>query len=105
MDCIIDGHLIRPFCAAIACLSRVGKEINFDFDPIDGLTLRTLNDSKSIFSSFHFDPSFSAKDYPYVALVKQRKHKQGLENSDIIWGDYNLVYEAGAAPELCLACL
>jgi hypothetical protein len=36
----------------------VGKELYIDFDPIDGLTLRALNDSKSVFSSFHYEPSF-----------------------------------------------
>lgn len=78
MDCIIEGNSIRPFCAAIACLSRVGKEINFDFDPIDGLTLRSLNDSKSIFASFHYEPSFFQKCcIPQVAGRKRRK-SQGL---------------------------
>lgn len=61
MDCIIPGPSVRPFCAAIACLSRVGKELYIDFDPIDGLTLRALNDSKSVFSSFQYEPSFFQK--------------------------------------------
>jgi len=49
---------VRPFCAAITCLSRVGKEIYIDFDPMDGLTLRSLNDAKSVFASFQYQPSF-----------------------------------------------
>jgi hypothetical protein len=58
MDCIIPGHPVRPFCAAISCLSRVGKDLYIDFDSIDGLTLRALNDSKSVFCSFHYEPSY-----------------------------------------------
>ena len=58
MDCIVPGHSVKPFCAAISCLTRVGKEIYFEFDPIDGLTIRALNDSKSAFCSFQFDPTY-----------------------------------------------
>lgn len=58
MDCIIPSHGVRPFCAAIACLSRIGKDLYVDFDVLEGLTLRALNDAKSAFGSFHFDPAF-----------------------------------------------
>uniref|UniRef100_A0A7S4AI20 Uncharacterized protein n=1 Tax=Pseudo-nitzschia australis TaxID=44445 RepID=A0A7S4AI20_9STRA len=58
MDVIIPGPSIRPFCAGIGCLSRIGKELYIDFDPIDGLSIRSLNDSKSVFGSFHFEPAF-----------------------------------------------
>lgn len=61
MDCIIPGPSIRPFCAAIGCLSRIGKELYIDFDPVDGLSIRSLNDSKSVFSSFHFEPGFFSR--------------------------------------------
>lgn len=61
MDCIIPGHSIRPFCAAIGCLSRIGKEIYIDFDPIEGCSIRSLNDSKSVFGSFHFEPTFFSR--------------------------------------------
>ena len=58
MDCIIPDSSIRPFFAAISCLSKVGKELYVDFDPFDGLSLRALNDSKSVFGNFHYEPSF-----------------------------------------------
>lgn len=58
MDCTIPGTSIRPFCAAISCLSKIGKELYVDFDPFDGLSLRALNDSKSVFGNFHYEPSF-----------------------------------------------
>jgi hypothetical protein len=77
MDCIIPGHSVRPFCAAIGCLSRVGKELYIDFDPIDGLTLRALNDSKSVFSSFHYDPSFFQRcSFPPVREQGQRPQQR-----------------------------
>jgi hypothetical protein len=83
MDCVIGGHSVRPFCAAIACLSRVGKEINIDFDPIDGLTLRSLNDSKSIFSSFHYEPSFFQRcSLPPLTSRKRRKSQEANDDDD-----------------------
>jgi len=61
MDCIIPGPSIRPFCAAIGCLSRIGKELYIDFDAVDGCSIRSLNDSKSVFGSFHFEPAFFSR--------------------------------------------
>ena len=61
MDCIIPSHSVRPFCTAIACLSRIGKDMYLEFDPLEGLTLRTLNDAKSAYSSILWEPSFFEK--------------------------------------------
>jgi hypothetical protein len=36
----------------------MGKDLYVEFDPLEGLTLRALNDAKSAFASFHFEPSF-----------------------------------------------
>lgn len=58
MDCVIPRHSVRPFCAAIGTLSRIGKELYVDFDPLQGLTLRSLNDAKSAFCSFQWEPTF-----------------------------------------------
>ena len=58
MDVILAQDHIKPFCQAIAQLSRIGKEVYFDFLPTDGLYLRSLNDAKSAFCSFHFEPAF-----------------------------------------------
>ena len=78
MDCIIVGHAVKPFIAALACLTRIGKEITVDFDPMDGLSLRSLNDSKSIFSSFHFEPSYFQKcsSPPFTSSKKKRRKTQ-----------------------------
>ena len=58
MDCIIPGHSVRTFAASVSCLSKIGKEAYLSFDPLEGLTLRSLNDAKSAYGSFRFGPSF-----------------------------------------------
>ena len=58
MDCVVPGHSVRPFCASIGCLSRIGKDLYVEFDAIDGLNFRTLNDAKSAYACFRFEPSF-----------------------------------------------
>jgi len=100
MDCIIPGPSIRSFCAAIGCLSRIGKELYIDFDPIDGLSIRSLNDSKSVFGSYHFEPSFflrctcapsssrksrSAKRKRKIKETTISDSNDGTENDDERW--------------------
>jgi hypothetical protein len=80
MDCLIPGHAIRPFCAAIGCLSRVGKDLIVEFDAVDGLTLRALSDSKAVFGSFHYEPSFFTK----CSTAEMRKRKR-TEDDDSHW--------------------
>ena len=82
MDCVIAGDSVRPFCAAIGCLSKMqNKEIYLDFDPIDGLTMRALNDAKSVFASFHYDPTFFEQcTSPPAAASK--KHRSNASSSD-----------------------
>lgn len=86
MDCIIPGPSIRPFCSAIGCLSRIGKELYIDFDPIDGLSIRSLNDSKSVFGSFHFEPAFffrcTSAPFPNGRLSKRKRKNAGIESND-----------------------
>lgn len=79
MDCIIPSHSVRPFCTAIACLSRIGKDMYLEFDPLEGLTLRTLNDAKSAYSSILWEPSFFEK---CSAPPISRKRPLQEENED-----------------------
>jgi len=40
-------------------MSKIGKDLYLEFDPLDqGLILRTINDAKSAFSAFTFQPAF-----------------------------------------------
>ena len=58
MDCTITHNNVRTFCSAISALSRMGKDLYIEFDPLDGLILRTLNDAKSAFCAFNWKPAF-----------------------------------------------
>jgi len=58
MDCVIPAHNVKIFMNAVSSLCKVGKELLLEFNPKSGLTLRTLNDAKSAFSSYKFVPSF-----------------------------------------------
>ena len=58
MDCVIPGHSIRTFCSSIVCLSKIGSEIYFEFHALEGLSVRALNDAKSAFGHFRYEPAF-----------------------------------------------
>jgi hypothetical protein len=58
MDCVIPSHSIRTFCAAISCLSKIGKDLYVEFSPLDGLVTKSLNDAKSSYCIFSWQPSF-----------------------------------------------
>lgn len=62
MDCIISGNSnVKRFSYAISCLCRIGKDLYIDFNELDGLYLKTLNDAKSAYTCCHFQPSFFEK--------------------------------------------
>lgn len=42
----------------MSCLARIGKDLYMEFDAIDGLALHTLNDAKSAYSCFRWEPTF-----------------------------------------------
>ena len=58
MDVIIPAHNIKTLSSSISTLSKIGKILYIEFDPLDGLTLRSLNDAKSSFLHFHFEVGF-----------------------------------------------
>ena len=58
MDVILPSHSLRTFAAAVTALTKIGKEGYLDFDPLDGLILRTLNDAKSAYAQYRFAPEF-----------------------------------------------
>jgi len=82
MDCIIPSHSVRPFCAAIACLSRIGKDLYVEFDPVEGLTVRTLNEAKSAFCSFTWEPSFFERCSAPPLCRKRQVQEQDDEDDD-----------------------
>lgn len=60
MDVVIPSHSVRLFGAALHSLHKIGsnKDLYWEFDPISGLTIQTLNDAKSAYARMHFAPSF-----------------------------------------------
>lgn len=85
MDCVIPGHSVRPFCSSIGCLSRIGKDLYLEFDVIEGLSLRTINDGKSAFASFRFETSFfercTAPPQPPTSRTKRRRRESSQETN------------------------
>ncbi len=61
MDITISPYNLKRFAASITCLGKIGKDLYLSFDPLDGLTLSSLNEAKSAFSKFHFEPGFFEK--------------------------------------------
>ena len=58
MDVIIPAHNLKTLSSSLATLSKIGKHLYIEFDPLAGLTFRTLNDAKNAFAQFHFDVGF-----------------------------------------------
>ena len=77
MDCIIPHHSVRMFCASIGACAKIGKDLYIDFDPIEGLTLRTLNEAKSAYVCFKYQPYFFERcTAPPLDILEQRGRKR-----------------------------
>lgn len=82
MDCIIPHHSVRMFCSAIGACSKIGKDIYVDFDPIDGLCLRTLNEAKSAYVCFRFQSSFFERcTAPPLEILQSDKNSRKRNRS------------------------
>jgi len=70
MDITIPPHNLKRFAASLTCLGKIGKDLYLSFDPLDGLTLSSLNEAKSAYGRFHFDPGFFERcSAPALATV------------------------------------
>jgi cell cycle checkpoint control protein RAD9A len=80
MDCTLSVHAIRTFSSSISALSKIGKDLYVEFDPVDGLILRTLNDAKSAFCEFTYAASYfercSAAPNSNTTTTKRRSVSQ-----------------------------
>lgn len=81
MDCVVPGHSVRPFCASVGCLSRIGKDLYLEFDAIDGLALRALNDAKSAYACFRFEPTFFERCTAPPLDASRKRHRSGRNDS------------------------
>lgn len=82
MDVIIPGHSVRTFASSVSCLSKIGKDLYCDFDAIDGLALRALNDAKSAFCCVEFAPSFFERCTTPVTAIAGRKRDHASASSN-----------------------
>ncbi|XP_060783308.1 cell cycle checkpoint control protein RAD9A isoform X2 [Neoarius graeffei] len=57
MDCVATGGNVKVLAKAIHSLSRIGEELYLE-PTADGLTLRTVNSSRSAFACFLMSPLF-----------------------------------------------
>ncbi|XP_062856278.1 cell cycle checkpoint control protein RAD9A [Trichomycterus rosablanca] len=60
MDCVATGGNVKVLAKAIHSLSRIGEELYLE-PTEDGLTLRTVNSSRSAFACFLLSPLFFQK--------------------------------------------
>lgn len=59
MDCTIPSHNVKVFSGWVVTLGKIGSsDLYLEFDPLQGLTLRTLNDAKSAYAKVTLDPAF-----------------------------------------------
>jgi Rad9 len=71
MDVVLPSHSVKLFSSAIACFSRIaggssstpggtscGQDLYWEFDPITGLEIRTINDAKTAYACMTYQPSF-----------------------------------------------
>ena len=78
MDVIIPSHNLKIFSTAISTLTRIGGHLYIEFDPLDGLSLRTINDAKSAYGEFQFDVGFFERCScpPGSSALYQRRRKK-----------------------------
>jgi len=81
MDVIIPAHNLRILSSSLTTLAKIGKQLYIEFDPLTGLTFRTLNDGKSSFGEFTFDVGFFERctSPPGLKLKKRVIHKSNTK--------------------------
>lgn len=66
MDVVLSASSVKLFSSAIACFSRIAggsgtvgsSDIYWEFDPITGLEIRTMNDAKTAYACMTYQPTF-----------------------------------------------
>ena len=109
MDVVIPGHSIRTFSSSVATLSKIGNYLYIEFDPLLGLTLRTLNDAKSAFAEFHFEVGFFERctspppPPPTLSTVPRRNHGGRRDRSSGGKSNLDLLPLSPACPRACVS--
>ena len=85
MDCVIPQHSVRMFCAAIGACSKIGKDLYVDFDAIEGLSLRALNEAKSAYVCYKFHPTFFERcTAPPLGILESVSRKRGRSKQSTV---------------------
>lgn len=66
MDVVLSASSLKLFTSAVACFSRIAggsgtvgsSDIYWEFDPITGLEIRTMNDAKTAYACMTYKPNF-----------------------------------------------
>ena len=80
MNILLDQQAIRPFSHAIACLTKIGKDVVIEATP-SSLKLRTLNDSQSAYISVTFHQEFFMECNNYDLSSRSRKRQRTSSSS------------------------
>ncbi len=78
----MPAHNLRTMSTSLTTLSKIGKYLYVEFDPLSGLIFRTLNDAKSSYAQFTFDVGFFERcTTPPGALSHLRRRVRGSGNA------------------------
>nr|SVE73091.1 EOG090X0A9P [Ceriodaphnia reticulata] len=77
MKCLLDGSSVKVLARAIHSLAKIGDELHIE-PTENGLTLKTVNSSKSAYSAFSFHVPFFL-DYNHIS---ENTVQQAADNED-----------------------
>lgn len=82
MDVVIPSHNIKTLSSSLSALSKVDKFVYIEFDPLEGLKLRSISCSKSSFCQFTFDVGFFERcsSPPSSRLKRSGKRRRGNQS-------------------------
>mmetsp|Transcript_7621 Transcript_7621/g.10910 ORF Transcript_7621/g.10910 Transcript_7621/m.10910 type:complete len:379 (+) Transcript_7621:276-1412(+) len=81
MDVIIPSHNLKTFSSSISALGKIGKFLFLQFNPLNGLTLRTINDGKSAYAEFHFEVGFFERCTSPPGLFMGATRQSGIDRA------------------------
>jgi hypothetical protein len=84
MDVVIPSHNIKTLSSSLSALAKVDKFVYIEFDPLEGLRLRSISCSKSSFCQFTFDVGFFERcsSPPSSKLKRSGKRSRGNLTDD-----------------------
>ena len=97
MDVILSPSSIKIFTSSIVCFSRIAgssnagggggnsstsqQDIYWEFDPITGLTIRTMNDAKTAYACISYQPNFFNYCSTNTNTITSQRHSDVMDNT------------------------